>query len=350
MGADNAAPQGTPEGHRRHRPSLTSDLKAGFGRTLARLGAGPMGRPLVRVLASLGRRGLIPTAIANAAVRRATSLGNHPTIDIVRTVGGSRTHLHLDLTYSGCVDLLVSPSPGAPDHNTAALLIGLAREAELFVDVGANVGLYTYLVAAGVPKIRIISFEPTPDLAAIVAENVGRNRWHSRVDVRAEAIGGSRGATVLYALEGADTENTLDASRLAGRKYRTISVPVVPLDDILSEKGLPDSRTVLKIDVEGHERSALDGLERTLRSPGRRPDVIMEFLGQAINDERIVERVLGLRMDVYYIGPGGLTPLRASSDLASVHTLGYWNFLLTSRTSSDIAALAARVGTRVTSR
>jgi FkbM family methyltransferase len=307
-----------------------------------------MGRPLVRLVGALARRHLIAADTAAAAVRHAFSRRSDPTVDIVRSLGGRRTHLHLDLAYSGCVDLLVSPCPGGPDRNTATLLLALARDAELFVDVGANVGLYTYLVATSVPSIRIVSFEPTPDLAAIVRENVLRNRWHSRVDVRTEAIGSARGSSVLYVLKDADTENTLDAARLAGRSYDTISVPVVALDDFLSERDSGE-HAVLKIDVEGHEQSVLDGLERTLRTPGRRPDVIMEFLGRAIGEQHIVERVLGLDMAVYYIGPTGLTQLRGggSPDLERAHALGYWNFLLTSRSASDVSALGTRVGVPV---
>jgi hypothetical protein len=74
----------------------------------------------------------------------------------------------------------------------------------------------------------------------------------------------------------------------------------------------------------------------------------MEFLGRAIEHDRVIDRILGYGMDVYYIGLGALAPLRATADLGRVHRLGYWNFLLTSRPASDIRALGARVGVPVT--
>jgi len=300
---------------------------------------------LIRLLGLLARRGLLPVGTAGAAVARALSLRHGATIEIVRPLGkASQVRLRLDLAYSGCLELLVAPCPGAPDVGTAALLIGLATDAELMVDVGANVGLFSYLVAAAVPNVRVLSLEPTPALAAIVADNVARNGWHPRVFVRAEAIGAAPGTSALYILQGADTENTLDPGRIAGRDYHTIQVPVVTIDDLLADNGALADRTVLKIDVEGHERAALDGMERTLRKPGRRPDVIMEFLGHAIEHDRIIERALGYGVDVYYIGPTGLTQLHTSDDLSPVHTLGYWNFLLTSRPPADVLALGRRVG------
>jgi FkbM family methyltransferase len=308
-----------------------------------------MGSPVIRLLGVLSRRGFVSPARGAAAVTRALSLRDDWTVEIERPLdGGSGAHLRLDLRYSGCLELLVARTPGAPDVGTAALLIELARSAELVLDVGANVGLYTYLVAAAVPSVRVISFEPTPALATVVTDNVARNGWHPRVLVRREAVGAVSGMSTLYVLSHADTEHTLDPDRVGGRDYRTIQVPVVAIDDVLDETGAALDRTVLKIDVEGHERSALDGLERTLGTPGRRPDVIMEFLGRAIEQDHVVDRVLGYGIGVYYIGPGALTPLRATADLARVQRLGYWNFLLTSRPASDIRALGARVGVPVT--
>ena len=250
--ADSAAPHRTP-------------VRRAARRVVAELGRSSAGPTAIRLLGSLSRRGLLPAATAGAAVTRALSLRHDTTIEIQRTLGtGFQTRLRLDLAYSGCRELLVAPSPGAPDVGTAALLLGLARDADLVVDVGANVGLYTYLVAAAVPTAHIISFEPTPALAAIIVDNVARNGWDQRVSVRAEAVGATPASATFYILRQGDTENTLDADRLAGRDYDTISVPVVTIDDVLAADGTPPARTVLKIDVEGHERAALDGMDRTL--------------------------------------------------------------------------------------
>jgi FkbM family methyltransferase len=312
---------------------------------VARVGRTGIGRPLVRSLGALARCGLIPSATAGAIVNRAWSQRADSSIDITRTLGDQAVRrLHLDLRYSGCVELLVAPAPGAPDVNTTELLIALARNADLFVDVGANVGLYTYLVAAATPATRVISVEPTPALADLIASNVVRNDWQRRVTVRRVAVGATRGTSTFYVLEGTDTENTLEASRIAGRHYRTIAVPVVTVDDLLAESMGATGHSVLKIDVEGHESSALDGMARTLSAVEGQPvDVIMEFLGRAIHDQ-VIERVLALDINVYYIGPAGLTELRRSGDLEAVHSLGFWNFLLTRRPPSEVAALAGSTG------
>jgi hypothetical protein len=110
-----------------------------------------------------------------------------------------------------------------------------------------------------------------------------------------------------------------------------ITVPVVALDDVFESDGIDPARTVCKIDVEGHEMKVLDGLERTLGRRTGRPTLLMEFLGRAITEERIIERVLDYGLDVYYVSSRPPVRLRSTSDFVPVQELGQWNFLLTDR-------------------
>jgi FkbM family methyltransferase len=300
---------------------------------------------IARALGFLSRHRILSLATAAKALRRTTSLHDHPTLIVTRSFGRAhRVQLRLDLTQSGCVDLLLAPVDKLGDGSTASLLLALARGSDLVLDVGANVGLYTYLVAAMVPRVQVVSLEPVPALAALIADNVRRNRWESRVSVREEAVGAAPGRSVLYVMANADTEHTLSPDRVAGRKHVALGVPVVSIDDMVAASGPLAERMTIKIDVEGYESSVLDGMERTLERPGRRPDIIMEFLGRAIEQERVIERVIGHGLDVYYIGPSAMTRLRATGDLGPVHTLGYWNFLLTSRPPDEVSELSSRAG------
>jgi FkbM family methyltransferase len=249
-----------------------------------------------------------------------------------------RVSLRLDLRFSGCLELLLASNPGTGDARTLALLVELAKDATLALDVGANVGLYSYVLAATLPDLRILSVEPVADLAALITDNAHHNGWSSRIAVRQQAVGAAAATATLYVLPGSDTEHTLDADRIAGRDHEPVPVQVVTIDDLLAVSGVPIDRVVLKIDVEGHERATLDGMRQTLQPPGRPPDVIMEFLGRAIHDGTL-ERVIAAGVDVYYIGPSGITRLHAISDLAPVHTLGYWNFLLTARSPEEVSRI-----------
>ena len=127
-----------------------------------------------------------------------------------------------------------------------------------------------------------------------------------------------------------DQESTLESGRTASGDVRDrFDVPVVSLDDIFEREGIDASRALLKIDVEGHEMKLLDGFERTLRRPGGRPTLLMEFLGRAIVEDRIIERVLGLGLRVSYVTTRGPVALSSTDDFGRAQELGQFNFLVT---------------------
>jgi FkbM family methyltransferase len=249
---------------------------------------------------------------------------------------GKHARVELDLGIGSCVELFVTRLDRMTDHASVRLFQRLAVEASTIFDVGANVGLFTYLAAAHAPQARIIAYEPTAALAALIGRNIARNGWGARAAVRAQAVSASAGSMPFYVLEG-DSESTLEPDRTRHATVTSrVAIGVVALDDVLEAEEIDPAGVLLKIDVEGHEMRVLDGLERTLRRSGARPTLLMEFLGRALVDERIIERVLGLGLDVYYVSSRGLVRLASTNELQPFHELGQWNFLLTPRTAEDV--------------
>jgi FkbM family methyltransferase len=133
--------------------------------------------------------------------------------------------------------------------------------------VGAHLGDRSVAFAA--LGARVIALEPQPLIARWLRRIVAR-REH--IQVRAEAIGGRRGIERLSISERTPTVSTMSAAwrDSAGhanpgfrsvRWGRWIEVPVVTLDDLIAEYGMP---SFCKIDVEGWEAEALSGLTRPL--------------------------------------------------------------------------------------
>lgn len=325
-------------------PSFSLSARA----ALNLIGPSFLGRPAVRAVSVFARRGLLGPHQAARAVELLSSHWRDRTIVARVNLGGPRAvALELDLALASCVDVLVTPRSRWSDQATMRLFEILAHDAQTILDVGANVGLFTYLAALRAPRARIVAFEPSPLLAALVRRNVATNGWADRTAVRAEGVSARPDTMVFYVRE-SDSESTFDATRQGtGPVLREIPVPVVALDDVLNPEGLAHidaSRTLLKIDVEGHEMRVLDGLERTLRQAHDRPAIIMEFLGRAITEERIIERVRSYGLDVYYIRSGGLLRLGSTRDLDGAHQLGQWNFLVTERPVSDLRTAAEEAG------
>lgn len=158
-----------------------------------------------------------------------------------------------DTTFRYCVF-------GTYGRDLADLLLGKAEDF-VFVDIGANQGLYS-LIAAQNPACRqIIAFEPVPQTHARLAANVALNGGAERTVLHPLAIADSVGEVAISVAEGHTGTATL-----AGREGRTGGGGVVirtidaPLVDPLLAGDLP---IFVKIDVEGLEAVVVTELAKT---------------------------------------------------------------------------------------
>lgn len=150
------------------------------------------------------------------------------------------------------------------------------RPGDVFVDVGANVGVYT-LLAASLTDVKVYAFEPVARTYERLAANVKRNRLSDRVTASRTAVGAIDGVVTVT--------NTLGPmNRVAGPGEESESVAIVRLDGIVT-----DPPALIKIDVEGYELSVLQGAIDLLKQ--HHPALVVEA-----NDR------LGLRE---FLGPLG---------------------------------------------
>ena len=142
---------------------------------------------------------------------------------------------------------------------------------KVFIDVGANFGVYTLVASKLVGTSgRVIAFEPTAQSFAILRQNIALNHF---ANVRAFqfALAQRRGKAWLY--HGWDpVGNSLGKDPLCGNEGEEVQTEA--LDKLLEEKGI-DRVHAIKIDVEGAEELVLRGAIRCLTT--HRPIVIFEF-------------------------------------------------------------------------
>jgi FkbM family methyltransferase len=283
-------------------------------------------------------RAVLPSDLACRAVQQLAAGGILTRVVVPVDLDASHpAMLELDLSLGGCVEMLVRTPSRSADGPTLDVFHALVRDATTVFDVGANVGLFTYVAASHAPQATVRAYEPNPALADLIDRNLARNGWTPRATVRREGVSALSGVRTFY-MHAIDVESSFESAR-APRvgTASALSVSVVALDDVFESEQIDPSTAVLKVDVEGHEMRVLDGLERTLRQRGGRPTLLMEFLGRAITDERIIERVLDLGLRVYYVSSHGLVQLTSTRGLEPVQELSQWNFLLTDRPPPAIA-------------
>jgi FkbM family methyltransferase len=129
---------------------------------------------------------------------------------------------------------------------------------DVFIDVGANLGLYTCVVGCRSVVPSLIAFEPDRENFTRLAANLALNNLSSRVEAHEAAVGGRAGtASLLPSARDNRGMSRVNAVPGAG----SYEVAMVALDDCVS---LAEGKIAIKIDVEGFEDEVLNGAQRLL--------------------------------------------------------------------------------------
>lgn len=130
------------------------------------------------------------------------------------------------------------------------------------LDVGANRGIYTRIMLAR--NRHVVSIEPNPDCVHVL-ERVFKNH----VRVIAGAASNTNGEATLRVPAGGDGLGTIESQNLVKGTFKTVNVKTFRIDDL----GLANV-TFMKVDVEGHEISVLEGAMELLKRD--RPTILLE--------------------------------------------------------------------------
>jgi FkbM family methyltransferase len=169
------------------------------------------------------------------------------------------------------------------------------------IDVGANFGYYTLLLADIVgPKGRVIAVEPNTDAVALLRESVLLNGFSSRTDIVPHALTASSGHAWLYVPLG-EPKNATIVSGPHVMQDRTRQVSTVTLDDIACECQRID---LVKIDAEGSEVDIIAGMQKTIAR--HRPMIVLEFnAGRYVDPRAFLDSLLGAYGTFSELSPDG---------------------------------------------
>lgn len=158
---------------------------------------------------------------------------------------------------------------GLHEFYDMAFALHLLRRDDIFVDVGANVGVYTVLAASVAAKS--ISIEPIKDAFDQLMLNVHLNDIGDRVDARPIGVGSKKG-TLKFTNALDTTNHVVDGVEATGTPVCEVSVDT--LDNVIADS----NPVLLKIDVEGFETEVIAGA-RDVLSKRSLLAVIMELNG-----------------------------------------------------------------------
>jgi FkbM family methyltransferase len=155
-------------------------------------------------------------------------------------------------------DQEIYTAPQLFDREELALLRDRLRPGGVFVDVGANAGIYSFwahLCMQG--QGRILAVEPDPEMRRRLAFNAQSNGLGT-IDLCPLALSDHEGEAELRINLRQRGQNTLEAAEASrtGDPHQVLKVPLTTLVALLASKDI-DHVDVLKIDIEGHEPPVL---------------------------------------------------------------------------------------------
>lgn len=199
---------------------------------------------------------------------------------------------------------------GTWDPHTTRLLPSWISPGDTVLDIGAHIGYYTLLFAKLVgERGKVYAFEPEPSNFKLLQKNVEANSYENVV-LEPKAVSSQKGKLPLYVDNiGSGGHSLEDFSE--GRS--SLEVEVLRLDEY------PLTRVdFIKMDIEGHESKALDGMSNLLRT-NPQVKILTEVLPSAIEQSgSCVEsylrqlRNLGFQLSCIDERKKKLEPLRGS--------------------------------------
>lgn len=148
---------------------------------------------------------------------------------------------------------------GTFEIEETALISRLLPGADVFVDIGANLGYYTCLaLQSGKP---VVAFEPQQQNLHCLFQNLTANGWQDRAEIFPLALSERPGLLTLYGASGPSASLVKDWAGYSSRFSKV--VPVSTLDYILAGR-FAGKQLFIKMDVEGAEYQVLKGASATL--------------------------------------------------------------------------------------
>ena len=293
----DALPKLDPAEARRWRPVSRSPRELRLrceGGLLARLVTGlhfawPFTRGHWRLIATLARIPFLARRLRSVAFR-------------------SRSGVALDLDIP-TLQFLHLAGRLATEPLELAVISRLAREGDVFVDVGAHWGLYIPHVLGRLgTRGRYIALEPSAANHAFLARTFTRD---SRFELLGIAASDRDGRMYLH---GGDSSEAF-VSEAAGSGDPAVEVR--RLDGVLAD--VPADRpVVIKVDSEGHEAAVIRGCSGLARS-GIQPIFLLEYLPQIHGQTRsaiveALEATFGSGYTLWAISPAAGTLVRLEKD------------------------------------
>ncbi len=158
-----------------------------------------------------------------------------------------------DTTFRFCIDATYG-------YDLADLLTN-KNTPFVFLDIGANQGIYSLIAANNKHCKKVFSFEPMPDTFELLNKNVTINKLDDKTITVNSAVSNQAGSAVLTLNPQHSGGATLHGHESETYNSQTVTVNLIDHTE-LSNLVPADTEIVVKVDVEGHEETVFSTLAK----------------------------------------------------------------------------------------
>lgn len=155
----------------------------------------------------------------------------------------------------------------------------------VFLDIGANIGFYSHLAIKKYGFKKALAFEPNPETFNRLKRNIALNKLESEIFAHNIGVGAQPSKKSLFVNNYHTGASTL--TKKVADTSDTIAVQIVALDTYLPlHTTQPDMVDFIKIDIEGYEYPALQGMQYVLQHVSIGTPLFIEIHPSSVNSHK----------------------------------------------------------------
>ena len=141
-------------------------------------------------------------------------------------------------------------------------LISYAKKqnCDIFIDIGSNFGLYSMIFSKSIKNIDIFSYEPIKKNYEKQLRNIKLNNIESNFEIYNYGISDSNKLTFF------ETKNSNNFDQSSTYKVSSNGYEEGELKKFDDVNNILNKNLIIKIDIEGHEYEALNGMIKTIKN------------------------------------------------------------------------------------
>ena len=174
-----------------------------------------------------------------------------------------------------------------------------------FVDIGANVGMYSLFAASLNKKLCAIAVEPVPNNINVLRQNIQLNDLENRINVEVTPLSDVEGQA--YLVNNDLRPGSSGAQLVDSKSMDSVEMRAMTGDSIIAKYSITDA--ILKIDIDGNEFKVLVGFKESLRN-GFIQSILVECTDSNIESIKTYLEELGFEEDLSFENTAGHSKLR----------------------------------------